>query len=187
MNAPPGPSWCAVLMRCTAIAAAVATAIGCGASREPESENLKPITPEERILSIGKTWQESTRSERFVSEADVAFIRAEDRFRIHLTQRSRGCLVDIERDELIRTPQGREFHCQVRGAVQAIVSYSWRVEEARMDLRMPAVALRRTCTEPGFSLATKQFDDLNATYALRGDQLVAIAPATLRSSLIPSD
>ena len=148
---------------------------------------IKPLTAEERILTIGATWGETTRTEGYVSDAEVAFIRADDRFAVHLTAHASTALVDIERTELIRTPQGREYHCKVRGAVQSIVKYAFRLDEPRVEIRIPSVALPRTCDQSGFSQPTRQFEALNATYALRGDRLLAIDPPTYRSSLLPSD
>jgi len=61
------------------------------------------------------------------------------------------------------------------------------MDEAVVIVRAPAASLQRRCKEPGFPLTSKRIPELNATYVLRGDRLVAIEPVTLRSSLLPVD
>jgi hypothetical protein len=166
---------------------AVLCMVACSGAPPPPPPKLKPITPEERILSVAKSWQEFTRAEGYLSEEDIAFMRTNDRFQLHLQSGSHTALVDIERDELIRTPQGREFHCKLRGAVQSVVHYVWTLDEARLELRMPPASVPRSCQEQGFARPSKQIDALNAVYALRGDRLLSVEPATLHSILLPAD
>jgi hypothetical protein len=161
--------------------------IACGGKDKPPPPPPEKLGPEERILSVGKAWREMTQTEGFVNQPDVAFIRVTDQFTLHLKPGSRTALVDIDRNELIRAPDGREFHCKVEGAVRSSVKYAWRMEEASVSLYMPGASLPRKCRERGFTRAFKQFPGLTATYALRGDQLIAIDPVTLRSSLLPAD
>lgn len=157
-----------------------------GAERPPEQPQTR-YSPRARIEQVGHSWHETTLSEGFLSDPDVAFARATDTFRINLTAQRSVALVDLDREELFRTRDGRELHCRVRGAVAASVAFAWRLDEATMTIHMPASSLPRRCKESGFNRPTKRFSALDATYALRGDQLVAIQPITLRSSLIPSD
>ncbi|MBI5531104.1 MAG: hypothetical protein HY898_00210 [Deltaproteobacteria bacterium] len=159
----------------------------CGSGNEKPPEPPKRASAQERILSVGKSWQEGTRSEGYVNTADIAFLRTTDKFTLHLTSGKSTGTVDLEREELIRTPQGREYHCTVTGAVQAVVKFSWRGEEAAVAVRVPASTHPRSCRENGYPSPSKQFDAVNAIYVLRGDQLVAVEPQTLRSSLLPAD
>lgn len=159
----------------------------CGVKQQAPPPPPKQVGPEERILAVGKAWREMTQTEGFVNQADVAFIRVTDQFTLHLQPGSSTALIDINRNELIRSPDGREFHCIVQGTVQGAVDYAWRMDEASLSLRMPSAALPRKCRERGFTRAFKQFPGINATYALRGDQLMAIEPVTLRSALLPVD
>lgn len=170
----------------------VALLCGFGAlacKRPPPAPPPQPATfgPEERILTVGKAWREMTQSEGFVNQADVAFMRVTDQFTLHLESGSLTGLVDIERKELLRSPDGREFHCTVSGAVKVSVKYDTLLDEARVSMHMPESTLPRKCREKGFAKHFKEFPGLSATYALRGDQLIAVEPVTLRSSLIPVD
>jgi hypothetical protein len=159
----------------------------CGPTNDKPPEPPKRASAEERILSVGRTWQESTRSEGFINDAEIAFMRATDKVSLRFEDGSRTALADVEREELIRTPAGREYHCTVSGAVKAVVKFSWRGDEAAMMVKVPASTHRRVCKETGFPRAARQFEPLNAIYVLRGDRLVAVDPPTSRSSLIPSD
>ncbi len=172
------------------IALAMVVVLGgwsCGPKRTAPPPAPPKVSAEERIITVGKAWREMTQTEGFVNQSDVAFIRVTDKFTLHLNPGSKTALVDIRRNELIRSPNGREFHCKVQGAIRATVDFAWRMEEATVSVQMPSAALPRTCRERGFNRAFKQFPALSATYALRGDQLMAIEPRTLRSTLLPSD
>jgi hypothetical protein len=160
---------------------------GCGPGNDKPPEAAKHASAQEHILNVGKSWQEGTRSEGYLNTADIAFLRATEKFTLHLVSGAPTATVDLEREELIRTPQGREYHCTVAGAVQAVVKYSWRVGEAAITLRVPASTHPRACRENGYANPAKQFDAVNAVYVLRGDQLVSVEPQTFRSSLLPSD
>jgi hypothetical protein len=145
------------------------------------------VGPEERILTVGKAWRETTQTEGYINQSDVAFMRVTDQITLMLEPSSLSAMLDIERKELLRSPEGREFHCTVTGAVQVAVSYESRMKEATVSVRMPQSTLPRRCKEDGFSKHFKEFPGFSATYALRGDRLLAIEPITLRSSLIPVD
>lgn len=138
-------------------------------------------------MVVGKNWREMHLAQAYTPTPDVAFIKTEDSFTLHLQAGSPTATVALDRKELIRTPQGREFHCNARGAIQAAVEYAWRLDEPELKLTMPGGELPRTCEEPGFPHRTKVVLPLNATYVLRGDQLIAIEPAPLRSVLNPMD
>ena len=161
--------------------------VGCGGAQETGPEPPKKVRAEDRILLVGTSWQEASQSKGFPNQADIAFMQTTERMTVHLKAGARTALVDLEADELLRSPQGREYHCTVTGSVQASVKYAWKLEEPALVLRVPAATLRRSCKEPGFPNPSKRFDALNATYVLRGDRLVAIDPPTLRSALLPSD
>ncbi len=161
--------------------------VACGNKPEPEPPPAKHVGPDDRILVVGKSWREMTQSEGFINEPDVAFMRVKDTFTLHLEPGAPTALVDVDRDELLRSPDGREFHCKVEGAIKASVSFSWRMDEAVLSVRIPEAAIPRKCKERGFTRPFKQLPALSASYALRGDQLVAIEPITLRSSLLPAD
>jgi len=165
----------------------IASAGACGGKQEPPPPPPKKVGPQEKILNVARAWREMTKTEGFVNQPDVAFMRVTDQFTLHLKPGSKTAIVDIERRELLRSPDGREFHCKVEGAIRSAVKYAWRLEEAAISVHMPSAALPRKCQEPGFSKAFKTFPTLSATYALRGDQLIAVEPVTLRSSLLPAD
>lgn len=175
------------LIRSMSCALVVGMLVGCGGAQEQGPEPPKKVRAEDRILLVGTSWQEATQSKGFPGQPDIAFMQATDKMTVHLKAGARTALVDLEREELLRTPQGQEFHCTVTGAIQAAVKYAWKLEEPALVLRVPSATLRRACKEPGFPNASKAFDALNATYVLRGDRLVAIDPPTLRSALLPSD
>lgn len=175
----------AVTMACGILASAIAP--GCGGKPKAPPPPPKVVGPEDRILVVAKAWREMTQTEGFLNQPDVAFMRVTDQFTLHLKPESPTALVDIHRNELLRSPDGREFHCTVKGAVRAAVSYAWRVDEPVVSVHMPEASLPRECKERGFTRPFKRFPALTATYALRGDQLVAVEPVTLRSSLLPAD
>jgi hypothetical protein len=164
-----------------------ASFVACGNKPEPEPPPAKHVGPDDRILVVGKSWREMTQSEGFINEPDVAFMRVRDTFTLHLEQGASTALVDVDRDELLRSPDGREFHCKVAGAIKASVSFAWRMDEPVLSVRVPEASIPRKCKERGFTRPFKQLPALSASYALRGDQLVAIEPITLRSSLLPAD
>lgn len=160
---------------------------GCGGKGEPPLPPSKPFGPDERILVVANSWRESTQSEGYLHEPDVAYMRVKDTFTLHLEEKSLTALVDVNRVELLRNPEGREFHCKVTGAIKASVTYAWLNGEPTVAVNVPPASLPRRCKESGFSRLSKQFPALSATYALRGDQLIAIEPITLRSALLPAN
>lgn len=159
----------------------------CGGGGEAPPPPPKRLTAEERILQVGKTWEETTLAEGYLNEPDITFLRATDRMTLQLQQGARVALATFDRKELIRTPQAREFHCKVSGVAQAAVNFAWRVNEASLTVRVPAVSLRRACNESGYPHPTRVIDQLSAVYVLRGDRLVAVDPSTLHSVLLPGD
>jgi len=161
--------------------------LSCRKKEAPPPPPPAKLGPEERITQVGKAWREMMQSEGYVNQPDVAFIRVNDQFTLVIKPGSRTALVDVDRTELIRSPDGREFHCKVEGAVRAAVSYAWRMEEASISVHMPTANLPRACRESGFSRPFKEVPGISATYVLRGDQLVAVEPITLRSVLLPVD
>lgn len=166
---------------------AVAGSWACGPKNEPPPAPPKVESAEDRIRLVAKAWREMNQTEAFLQTQDVAWMRATDQLTLHLPDHGPTGLVDIERTELMRTPQGNEYHCKVAGAVQAALKFEWRLGEAVVTVRTPAAVLGRRCKEPGFPIPSKQSPALDITYALRGDRLVAIEPPTLRSSLLPID
>ena len=172
-----------LLLACFAITGGAS----CRKKEAPPPPPPQKLGPEERIMQVGKAWREMSQTEGYVNEVDVAFIRVNDQLTLHIKPSSRTALVDVDRTELIRTPDGHEYHCKVEGAVRAAVRYEWRMEEASVSVRMPSANLPRACRERGFARPFKQIPDLVATYVLRGDQLVAVEPITLRSVLLPVD
>jgi len=161
--------------------------LGCGGGQEKGPDSPKKADAQERILTVGAAWQEATQTEGYPNQPEIAYLRATDRMTMRFRQGSREALVELEGDELIRTPQGREYHCKVDGAVRGTAKFAWRLEEATVAVHVPAAMLRRACREPGYPTAAKRFAALDATYVLRGDRLVAIDPPTFRSALLPSD
>ena len=168
-----------------ALSAVALLLCGCGPKNEPPPQAPKHASAEERIRLVGTAWREMSQTEAYLEQKDVAWMRATDQFTLHLGERGLTGLVDIQRTELMRTPQGTEYHCTVAGAVQAALTFEWRMEQPIVTVRAPSAVLRRRCKEPGFPIPTKQSPALNVTYALRGDRLVAIDPPTLQSSLLP--
>ncbi len=160
---------------------------GCSGADKKPPPAPKTESSLDRIIAVGKSWTETNKAEGFIDDSDIAFIRTTDQFVLRLKEGSRIGLVEITREELMRTRDGREFHCEVVGVVQASLRSDWKVGEPTLRVMTPEASLRRKCREPGINRPIKQFSPIDVTYVLRGDRLIAIEPARSRSSLLPGD
>jgi hypothetical protein len=142
--------------------------------------------PGVKVRSIATVWQELSVDEG-VFDRDphgVEKYRIETLVRLELAEG--GAREVVSRDEVFRMRDGREFHCKAAGAVPVRVRYRREREEIRLDLDNDATALRRSCREPGFPVLVKEVPGASVTFVLRAERLVAIEPAHLRATLLPS-
>lgn len=179
--------WTRRSQACAVVLLGALGSVNCGPKLDADSANTQHATADDRIRIVAKSWIETSKTEAFLADPEVAWMHSDDQFLVHLGARGRTGIIDVERNEVIRLRSGSEYHCKVSGAVQASFHFAWRTEEATVTVRAPATVLERRCKERGFARLSKQVPEVNATYALRGDRLVAIDPPTLRSALIPAD
>jgi hypothetical protein len=170
----------------TAAWLALGLASCAGAPPAPPPETKKQ-TPEDRVLLVGKTWQETVQTEAFPNEGEVSFVRSVEKVELRLKAGSRDAALGVEREELLRTSDGRQLHCRSEGSGRAAVRYLVRLGEAAVAVRAPRTALRRACKEGGFDHPPKPFEPFETLYVLRGDRLVSVEPAGARSVLLPMD
>jgi hypothetical protein len=166
--------------------AVVVVALGCGPGEPVKRPVVPREDPEKHLLRIGKIWQERSLDEGFLENdpQGMAFFRIETLTKVTFSPGGKA-EETIARTEYFKTKSGAEFHCEAKGVVPAVVTFSRTPEEIRVSIENGEASLPRTCREPGFPVGGKQIPRGRTVFALREERLVAVDPPRSRAVLLP--
>jgi hypothetical protein len=166
-----------------ALSVALLSACGSSATPPPRVQHEDPSAHVRRVASV---WHEEIEEEGLPDgDPEVAFFRIHADLRVELGAEGRAREA-IERKELFRMRDGFEFHCAVKGVIDAHAQYETVRGEIHLALVNPAARLARECREPGFKKTWKDVPAGSTTFALRSDRLIAVDPPRARNILLPA-
>jgi hypothetical protein len=88
-------------------------------------------------------------------------------------------------EEDFKMRDGSERRCRTELKLRANVRFGRRRDEAAVEIRSPGGRAARECGRGPFAEAALELPARAARFGLRGDQLVAVEPATERRAFLP--
>jgi hypothetical protein len=161
-------------------------AAACGGEEHEARVPIAQERPDDEILRIGKTWESALDDKGFRSPpSPITMFSERQASTLSLTAGSKTAVEMLAYAGSFKVHEAT-FECRAEAQVTVSVAYGRHADEAAIEVRRPAVRIARECNLPGFPEPVLDLPETAARFALRGDRLVPIAPATEKRVYLPT-
>ena len=141
--------------------------------------------PDDEILRIGKTWESALDDKGFrTPPSPITMFSERVTSTLAFTPGSKTAVETLTFAGSFKVHDAT-YECHARAQVTVAVAYGRHADEAAVEVRRPPVQIPRECNMPGFPEPMLDLRETAARFALRGDRLVPIAPATEKRAYLP--
>jgi hypothetical protein len=161
-------------------------AVACGGGEPEARAPVAQERPADEILRIGTKWESALEDKGFRTPPSPITMFSEQVVSVlAFTAESATAVETLTYDGTFKV-RDTTYQCQARAELHVGVLFGRHSDEAAVEVRRPAAQIARNCNLPGFPEPVLDVPAAAARFALRGDRLVPIAPATEKRAYLPA-
>jgi hypothetical protein len=161
-------------------------AAACASEPPPEAAPVRLDSPEDQVLRIGRVWQALEEAKGFHTPPNpISVYDVKSAATLRIVAGQKVAREEIELRESFQMRAGGNFQCSARAVLESRLKWALHGGEPAVEITRPAARIARRCRPSGFSEPELDLPGGSARFVLRGDQLVAFAPALVKRVYLP--
>ena len=164
--------------RCSGVAMAlVGLTAGCGSPQQTHAAPVEHERPVDSIRRVGPVWRSIEQAKGLRSApSPVAVFEVRIESTVSIRPAAGSTTEKLKVTERLELRDGERFFCHSEAQVPTELVFGVHLGDPAVEMRRPAVQLRRVCTPPTYPDPELKLPAATASFRLSGDRLTAFEP-----------
>ena len=172
---------------CSGLGVALVGSAGCGSPQQPEAGPVEHERPVDSIRRVSTVWRSVEQAKGLRSApSPIAVFEARIESTVTIRPAAGSTAEKLKVIERLELRDGSRFFCHAEAEVPTELVFGVHLGDPSVEMRRPAVQLRRVCDPPSYPDPELKLPAATARFRLSSDRLTAFEPPVDRRVYEPA-